>query len=81
MSSSFVCVSDSLTTARRVSVFADPLEPTKKAASPRGLDVSPEAAALLAAHRWTFSASQRSDAVSPFLIQASCQIGLELDIY
>jgi hypothetical protein len=43
-----------------------PFEPTKKAASPRGLDVSPEAAALLSAHRWTFSASQRSNAVSPF---------------
>jgi len=41
-----------------------PFEQTKKAASPRGLDVSPEAAALLSAHRWTFSASQRSDAVS-----------------
>jgi len=40
-----------------------------------------KAAALLAAHRWTFSASQRSDAVSPFLIQASCQIGPELEIY
>jgi hypothetical protein len=35
-----------------------PSEPTKKAASPRGLDVSPEAAALLSAHRWTFSAPQ-----------------------
>jgi len=38
-----------------------PFEPTKKAASPRGLDVSPEAAALLSVHRWTFSASQRCD--------------------
>jgi hypothetical protein len=38
-----------------------PSEPTKKAASPRGLDLSPEAAALLSAHRWTLSASQRRD--------------------
>jgi hypothetical protein len=38
-----------------------PFEPTKKAASPRGVVVSPEAAALLSAHRWTFSASQRCD--------------------
>jgi hypothetical protein len=55
-----------------------PFERTKKAATPTGLDVSPEAAALLSAHRWTFSASQRYDGrFMEYLIQASCQIGPE----